>query len=196
MSILVLGSISFDAIETPFSKVDKILGGSAVYTSLAASYFTKQSHSKLNLVGVVGGDFLKSDIALLQQHGVNTAGLQIKQNEKSFFWKGRYHYDMNKRDTLVVASNVMEKFDPMIPPSYQDCEFLILGSLSPSIQKQVINRLNKRPRLIVMDTIDYWIDRAWDTVMKVIQTVDILSINEAEARKIAQEYMLAKSCCW
>ncbi len=189
MSLLVVGSVAFDAIETPFGKTDKIIGGAATYISLSASYFTK----KTNLVAVVGGDFPKSDIAMLQKHGVNTEGLQIKEGEKSFFWAGKYHNDMNTRDTLVTELNVLEKFDPIIPESYQNCDYLMLGNLAPSVQSTVIERLRKRPKLIVMDTMNFWMDIAWKDLMKTISMVDVLSINDEEARQLSKEYSLVKA---
>lgn len=189
MSLVVVGSVAFDAIETPFGKTDKIIGGAATYISLASSYFNK----KVNLVAVVGGDFAKSDIKMLQDHGVNTAGLQIKENEKSFFWSGKYHNDMNTRDTLVTELNVLGSFDPIIPDEYQDCEYLMLGNLAPSVQSAVINRLKKRPKLIVMDTMNFWMDIAWEDLMKTISMVDVLSINDEEARQLSKEYSLVKA---
>lgn len=189
MSLLVVGSVAFDALETPFGKTDKIIGGSATYISLSASYFTK----KINLVAVVGGDFLKSDIQMLQEHGVNTKGLQIKEDEKSFFWSGKYHNDMNSRDTLVTELNVLGNFDPVIPDEYQDCEFLALGNLAPSVQKTVIQRLQKRPKLIAMDTMNFWMDIALPDLMEVLTMVDVLTINDEEARQLSNEYSLVKA---
>jgi len=189
MSLLVVGSVAFDAIETPFGKTDKILGGAATYISLSASYF----NPKINLVGVVGGDFSKSDIEMLQKHAVNTEGLQIKESEKTFFWSGRYHNDMNSRDTLVTELNVLGTFDPIIPESYQDCEFLMLGNLAPSVQKSVIERLRKRPKLIVMDTMNFWMDIALDDLKQTLAMVDVLSINDEEARQLSGEYSLVKA---
>lgn len=189
MSLLVVGSVAFDAIETPFGKTDKIIGGAATYITLASTYFTK----KANLVAVVGGDFPASDIALLQNHGVNTEGLQIRENEKSFFWSGKYHNDMNSRDTLVTELNVLGDFDPIIPESYKDCEFLMLGNLTPAIQRTVIERLPKRPKLIVMDTMNFWMDIAWDDLMQTLSMVDVLSINDEEARQLSKEYSLVKA---
>jgi sugar/nucleoside kinase (ribokinase family) len=189
MSLLVVGSVAFDAIETPFGKTDKIIGGAATFISLAASYFTK----KVNLVAVVGGDFLKEDIQMLQSHDINTEGLQIKENEKSFFWSGRYHNDMNSRDTLVTELNVLGTFDPVIPEAYQDCEFLMLGNLAPSVQKTVIQRLKKRPKLVVMDTMNFWMDVALDELKETIGMVDVLSINDEEARQLSKEYSLVKA---
>ena len=189
MSLLVVGSVAFDAIETPFGKTDKIIGGAATYITLSSSYLAK----KVNLVAVVGGDFPKSDIALLQKHGVNTDGLQIKENEKSFFWSGKYHNDMNSRDTLTTELNVLADFDPIIPESYQDCEYLMLGNLTPAVQRTVIERLKKRPKLIVMDTMNFWMDIAWDDLMKTLSMVDVLSVNDEEARQLSKEYSLVKA---
>ncbi len=189
MSLLIVGSVAFDAIETPFGKTDKIIGGAATYISLSSSYFAK----KANLVAVVGGDFPKSDIAMLQKHGINTEGLQVKEGEKSFFWSGKYHNDMNSRDTLVTELNVLGSFDPIIPEAYQNCEYLMLGNLAPAVQSTVIERLKKRPKLIVMDTMNFWMDIAWDDLMKTISMVDVLSINDEEARLLSKEYSLVKA---
>ena len=189
MSLLVVGSVAFDAIETPFGKTDKIIGGAATYISLSANYFTKKS----NLVAVVGGDFPQSYIDLLQQHGSNTEGLQIKSDEKSFFWSGKYHNDLNSRDTLVTELNVLGTFDPILPDSYQDCKYLMLGNLAPSVQSTVINRLKNRPKLIVMDTMNFWMDIALDDLLATIKLVDVLSINDEEARQLSGEYSLAKA---
>ncbi len=189
MSLLVIGSVAFDALETPFGKTDKIIGGSATYITLAASYFTK----KVNLVAVVGDDFLLSDIAMLQSHGVDTRGLQIKEGEKSFFWSGRYHNDMNTRDTLVTELNVLADFDPIIPEAYQDCQYLMLGNATPSIQRTVIERLRKRPKLIVMDTMNLWMNIAWDDLLQTLKLVNVLTINDEEARQLSKEYSLVKA---
>lgn len=189
MSLLVIGTVAFDAIETPFGKTDKIVGGSATFASLGASYF----YDKIKIVAVVGDDFPQHEIADLQKHNVNTEGLQIKQGEKSFFWSGRYHNDMNSRDTLVTELNVLEAFDPIIPDSYQDCEYLMLGNLSPQVQQTVIARLKKRPKLIVMDTMNFWMDIALDELLKTIQLVDVLTINDAEARQLSGEFSLVKA---
>ena len=189
MSLLVVGSVAFDAIETPFGKTDKIIGGAASYISLAASYFTKKS----KLVAVVGDDFPQTFIDALEQKGVDTEGLQIKAGEKSFFWSGKYHTDMNTRDTLVTELNVLGDFDPIIPDSYQDCEYLMLGNLSPQVQQTVINRLTKRPKLIVMDTMNFWMEIALDDLKKTIAKVDVLTINDEEARQLSGEYSLVKA---
>ncbi|HYG38728.1 MAG TPA: PfkB family carbohydrate kinase [Cytophagales bacterium] len=189
MSLLVVGSVAFDALETPFGKVDKIIGGSATYFSLAASYFTK----KVNLVAVVGGDFAKSDIKMLQEHGVQTEGLQIKEDQKSFFWSGKYHNDMNTRDTLVTELNVLADFDPVIPESYQDCDYLMLGNLVPAVQQTIIQRLKNKPKLIAMDTMNFWMDIAWDDLMKTLTMVDVLLVNDEEARQLSKEFSLVKA---
>ena len=189
MSLLVVGSVAFDAIETPFGKTDKILGGAATYISLASSYF----NPKINLVGVVGSDFPASDISMLQAHSINTDGLQIKENEKTFFWSGKYHNDMNTRDTLVTELNVLGTFDPIIPESYQGCDYLMLGNLAPSVQRTVIERLTKRPKLIVMDTMNFWMDIAMDDLKQTLALVDVLSINDEEARQLSGEYSLVKA---
>lgn len=189
MSLLVVGSVAFDAIETPFGKTDKIIGGAASYISLAASYFTKQS----KLVAVVGEDFPNEFIQTLQNKGVDTEGLQIKQGEKSFFWSGKYHTDMNTRDTLVTELNVLGNFDPIIPDSYQDCEYLMLGNLTPAVQQTVMTRLTKRPKLIVMDTMNFWMEIALDDLKKTIAMVDVLTINDEEARQLSGEYSLVKA---
>jgi sugar/nucleoside kinase (ribokinase family) len=189
MSLVIVGSVAFDAIETPFGKTDKIIGGAATYISLSSSYFTKN----INLIAVVGGDFPKSDIDLLESHGVNTAGLQIKKDEKSFFWSGKYHNDMNTRDTLVTELNVLGTFDPIVPDAYQNCEYLMLGNLSPKVQSTVISRLKKRPKLIVMDTMNFWMDIAMADLTETLKMVDVLSINDEEARQLSKEYSLVKA---
>jgi sugar/nucleoside kinase (ribokinase family) len=189
MSLVVIGTVAFDAIETPFGKTDKIVGGAATYASLAAAYF----YDKVKIVAVVGEDFPQSEIADLNNHHVDTEGLQVKKGEKSFFWSGRYHSDMNSRDTLITELNVLADFDPIIPDSYQDCEFLMLGNLTPQIQRTVIERLNHRPKLIVMDTMNFWMDIAMDDLLQTIKLVDVLTINDGEARQLSGEYSLVKA---
>ncbi|GAA3963074.1 PfkB family carbohydrate kinase [Mucilaginibacter dorajii] len=189
MSLLVIGTVAFDAIETPFGKTDKIVGGSATFASLGASYF----FDDINIVAVVGDDFPQSEIEDLNKHNVDTEGLQIKQGEKSFFWSGKYHNDMNSRDTLVTELNVLADFDPIIPDSYQDCEFLMLGNLSPQVQQSVISRLKNRPKLIVMDTMNFWMDIALDELLKTLTMIDVLTINDAEARQLSGEFSLVKA---
>ncbi|MGN6641192.1 MAG: PfkB family carbohydrate kinase [Mucilaginibacter sp.] len=189
MSLLVIGSVAFDAIETPFGKTNKIVGGAATYASLAASYFC----DSVKIVAVVGGDFPQSEIDVFSDHHIDTTGIQVKANEKSFFWSGKYHNDMNSRDTLITELNVLADFDPIIPDQYQDCEFLMLGNLSPQTQQTVINRLHKRPKLIVMDTMNFWMDITWNELMDTIKMVDVLTINDAEARQLSGEYSLVKA---
>ena len=189
MSLVIIGSVAFDAIETPFGKTDKIVGGAATYASLAASYF----YNKDKIVGVVGEDFHQEDIQNFNDHGIDTEGLQIKKGEKSFFWSGKYHNDMNSRDTLVTELNVLGTFDPIIPENYQDCEFLMLGNLTPQVQQTVINRMKNRPRLIVLDTMNFWMDIALDDLLAVIKNIDVLTINDAEARQLSGEYSLVKA---
>lgn len=189
MSLVIIGSVAFDAIETPFGKTDKIVGGAATYASLAASYF----YNKVKIVGVVGEDFHQEDIQNFNDHGIDTEGLQIKKGEKSFFWSGKYHNDMNSRDTLVTELNVLGTFDPIIPENYQDCEFLMLGNLTPQVQQTVINRMKNRPRLIVLDTMNFWMDIALNDLLAVIKNIDVLTINDAEARQLSGEYSLVKA---
>ncbi len=189
MSLLVVGTVAFDSIETPFGKTDKIIGGAATYISLAASYFTK----KINLVSVVGDDFPVGAIEMMHLHHVDTEGLQIKRGEKSFFWSGKYHIDMNSRDTLATELNVLAAFDPIVPESYKDCDFLMLGNLTPSVQMQVIAQLPKRPKLVVLDTMNFWMDTAWNGLMEVLKKVDVLAVNDEEARQLSKEYSLVKA---
>lgn len=189
MSLLVIGTVAFDAIETPFGKTDKIIGGAATYAAVSASYFNR----KINLVSVVGGDFPADAITMFHDRGINTDGLQIKQNEKSFFWSGKYHADMNSRDTLDTQLNVLATFDPVIPESYQDCEFLMVGNLMPALQIKIMERLRSRPRLIVMDTMNFWMETAMPDLLKAITMVDVLTVNDAEARQLTNEYSLVKA---
>ncbi len=189
MSLVVIGTVAFDAIETPFGKTDKIVGGAATYASLAASYF----YEKVKIVGVVGDDFHKEDIQSIKDHGIDVEGLQVKEGEKSFFWAGKYHNDMNSRDTLITELNVLADFDPIIPESYQDCEYLLLGNLTPQIQQTTIQRLKKRPKLVVLDTMNFWMDVALEDLLETLKMVDVLTINDAEARQLSGEYSLVKA---
>lgn len=189
MSLLVIGSVAFDAIETPFGKTDKIIGGAATYITLSSSYL----EDTINLVAVVGGDFPKEDIQLLESHGIDTEGLQIKEEEKSFFWSGKYHNDMNSRDTLITELNVLEHFDPIIPSFYQNSDYLMLGNLSPDVQRKVIERMENKPKLIAMDTMNFWMDIARESLVKTIEMVDVLIINDEEARQLSGEYALVKA---
>ncbi len=189
MSLLTVGSVAFDAIETPFGKTDKIIGGAGTYIAIASSYFQKNQR----LVSVVGEDFPKNTLDDLKHRGVDLQGLQIKTGEKTFFWSGKYHNDMNSRDTLATELNVLEHFDPIIPASYQGTEFLMLGNLSPTVQRLVIERLETRPKLIAMDTMNFWMDIAWDELMKTLRLIDVLIINDEEARQLSKEYSLVKA---
>lgn len=189
MSLLVVGSVAFDAIETPFGKTDKIVGGAATYICWSASKFA----NNINLVSVVGGDFPKEELAELEEQGVDTEGVQIKEDEKSFFWSGKYHMDMNSRDTLVTELNVLENFDPILPESYKNADFVMLGNLAPSVQMRVLEQLTTRPKLVVMDTMNFWMDIALDDLKAVIKRIDVLTINDEEARQLSGEYSLVKA---
>jgi sugar/nucleoside kinase (ribokinase family) len=189
MSLLAIGTMAFDAIETPFGKTDKIIGGSCTYISLSASFFTK----KINVVAVVGEDFPKEYSEMLIAKGINLDGMQIKNGEKSFYWSGRYHDNMISRDTLVTELNVLADFDPIIPSNYQDCEYLMLGNLTPQVQLNAIERLEKRPKLIVLDTMNFWMDIAMDDLKKVLKQVDILCVNDEEARQLSGDYSLRRA---
>lgn len=189
MSLIIIGTVAFDAIETPFGKTDKIVGGAATYAGLAASYF----YDKTKIVAVVGDDFGQDNIDIFSEHGIDTEGLQIKEGEKSFFWSGKYHNDMNSRDTLITELNVLEAFDPVIPENYQDCEYLMLGNLTPIVQSTVIKRLKNRPKLIVLDTMNFWMDIMMSDLLDTIKMVDVLTINDAEARQLSGEYSLVKA---
>jgi sugar/nucleoside kinase (ribokinase family) len=189
MSLIIIGTVAFDAIETPFGKTDKIVGGAATYAGLAASYF----YDKTKIVSVVGDDFGQDNIDIFTEHGIDTEGLQIKKGEKSFFWSGKYHNDMNSRDTLITELNVLEAFDPVIPKNYQDCEYLMLGNLTPIVQSTVIKRLKTRPKLIVLDTMNFWMDIMMSDLLETIKMVDVLTINDAEARQLSGEYSLVKA---
>jgi len=189
MSILIVGTVAFDAIETPFGKTDKIVGGAATYISLSASFFSKN----LNLVSVVGDDFPQEAIHTLQKHNVDTKGLQIKEGEKTFFWSGKYHNDMNTRDTIETQLNVLETFDPVVPEEYQEADYLMLGNLIPSVQKRVLEQMKKRPKLIVLDTMNFWMDHFLDDLKEALKEVDVLTINDEEARQLSGEYSLVKA---
>jgi len=178
--------MAFDAIETPFGKTDKIVGGAATYICYSANQFT----NNMKLIAVVGGDFPKDIIEDYKTRGINTDGLQIKENEKSFFWSGKYHDNMNQRDTLITELNVLGDFDPVVPESYTDVEFLMLGNLQPSVQESVIDRLPKRPKFIALDTMNFWMDIAMDELKSVMKKIDCLIINDEEARQLSGEYHL------
>jgi sugar/nucleoside kinase (ribokinase family) len=188
MSLIVVGSMAFDDIETPFGKSDKIVGGAATYIAWCASNFTG-----VKQISVVGGDFPADELAVLSARGVDMEGVQIKKEEKSFYWSGRYHMDMNTRDTLVTELNVLGTFQPIVPDSYQDCEFLMLGNLAPSVQLSVIEQLHKKPKVIAMDTMNFWMDIALDDLKKLLAQVDVLLVNDSEARQLSGEYSLVRA---
>jgi sugar/nucleoside kinase (ribokinase family) len=189
MSLTVVGSMAFDEIETPFGKSGRIIGGSATFIAWAASNFVKP----INQVSVVGNDFPQSELDALQAIGTSLEGVQIKKDQKSFYWSGKYHMDMNSRDTLVTELNVLGEFAPEIPDSYQGSEFLILGNLSPQVQMSVIDQFKVRPKLIVMDTMNFWMDIAMDDLKAVLKRVDVLMVNDAEARQLSGEFSLVKA---
>jgi sugar/nucleoside kinase (ribokinase family) len=186
MSLLSIGTVAFDALETPYGKTDKIIGGSCTYIALSAAFFLP----KVNVVAVVGDDFPQAYMDTLTSRGINLDGLQIKKGEKSFFWAGKYHNNMNSRDTLVTELNVLADFKPAIPASYQDCDYLMLGNLTPQVQIEAIQGLAKRPKLVVMDTMNFWMDVAMDDLKRVLTMVDVLCINDEEARQLSEQYSL------
>tara|TARA_B100000900_G_scaffold224868_1_gene190849 strand:+ start:253 stop:1164 length:912 start_codon:yes stop_codon:yes gene_type:complete len=189
MSLLVVGTVAFDAIQTPFGKTDKIVGGAATYICLSTSIFTKN----INLVSVVGDDFPKEDIKMLNEKGVNTKGLQIKKGEKTFFWSGKYHNNMNSRDTIETQLNVLEGFDPIVPNEFKKSDYLMLGNLMPSVQKRVLDQMNEKPKLIVLDTMNFWMDHFMDDLKSALKNVDVLTINDEEARQLSEEYSLLQA---
>ena len=189
MKLLVVGSVAFDAIETPFGKTDKILGGAATYIGIASSILNVKS----GIVSVIGGDFPQADLDMLTARGVNIEGIEMVKEGKTFFWSGKYHNDLNSRDTLVTEVNVLENFDPKIPESMQDAEILMLGNLHPGVQLSVLERMKNRPKLVILDTMNFWMDSAWDTLMKMIAKTDVITINDEEARQLSGEYSLVKA---
>ena len=189
MSLIVVGSMAFDAIETPFGKSERIVGGAATYIAWSASNFTRP----IKQISVVGGDFPMEEMKILEARGVAMEGVQVKENEKSFFWSGRYHLDMNTRDTLETQLNVLGTFKPVVPDSYQDCEFLMLGNLAPVVQLSVINQLKNKPKLVVLDTMNFWMDSAMSDLEKVLKKVDVLLVNDAEARQLSSQYSLVSA---
>lgn len=181
--------MAFDSLETPFGKAERIIGGSATYAAWAASNFTKD----IKQVSIIGGDFPKEEIDKLEHRGVDFDGVEVVEDGKSFFWSGRYHMDMNTRDTLATELNVLEHFNPQIPDSFQNSEFLFLGNLTPQVQQSVINQMKERPKLIVMDTMNFWMEIALDELKKTISMVDVLMVNDSEARQLTEEYSLVKA---
>jgi sugar/nucleoside kinase (ribokinase family) len=189
MSLISVGTMAFDAIETPFGKIEKIVGGSAIYVAYAAANFVKP----VQQISIIGSDFPKEEMDELRKRGVHLDGVEVVQDKKSFFWSGRYHEDMNTRDTLITDLNVLADFDPKVPDSYQGAEFLMLGNLSPKIQLNVIQELNQRPKLIVMDTMNFWMQSTMPELRIVLKYVDMLMVNDAEARELTGQYSLVKA---
>jgi sugar/nucleoside kinase (ribokinase family) len=189
MRLVTVGSVAFDAIETPFGKTDKIVGGAGTFITLSASFFVKSQ----GIISVVGDDFPTDTLEFMNSRGINTSGIQIKEGEKTFFWSGKYHNDMNSRDTLITELNVLEHFDPIVPEAFSQADYVMLGNLSPQVQRQVIERMAKRPKLIAMDTMNFWMDIAMDDLRETISMVDVLIINDEEARQLSKEYSLLKA---
>ena len=189
MRLVTVGSVAFDAIESPFGKTDKIVGGAGTFITLASSFFVKEQ----GIISVVGDDFPASTLENMKAKGIDILGIQIKAGEKTFFWSGRYHNDMNSRDTLVTELNVLEHFNPIVPQAFQSADYLMLGNLSPQVQRMVIERMEKRPKLIAMDTMNFWMDIALDELKKTMALVDVLIINDEEARQLSGVYSLVKA---
>lgn len=184
--LVIVGTVAFDAIETPFGKTDKILGGAATFIGLAASQFEVDSA----IISVVGGDFPKEDILMLQNKGIDVSSIEIVEDGKTFYWKGKYHNDMNTRDTLATELNVLADFNPIVPENYKDAEVVMLGNLHPMVQLGVIEQMTKRPKLIILDTMNFWMDNALEDLLKVIEKIDVITINDEEARQLTGEYSL------
>lgn len=189
MSLLVVGTMAFDAIETPFGKSDRIIGGAATYIAISASNFV----NPIKQISVVGGDFPQEEMDYLASRGVVLEGVQIKKDQKSFFWSGRYHMDMNERDTLDTQLNVLADFNPVVPDSYQDCEFVMLGNGVPAIQHSVLKQMKNRPKLVVMDTMNFWMETAMEDLENLLKDVDVLMVNDSEARQLSAQYSLVKA---
>ncbi len=189
MSILAVGTMAFDSIETPYGKVENVIGGACTYIAWAASYWYKPIH----LVSIVGDDYPEEEVQALQSRGVIMDGLQRVKGKKSFFWSGRYHKDMNGRDTIVTQLNVLENFQPVLPPSYRRSKFIMLGNLMPEIQISVLDQLSQKPKLVVLDTMNFWMDHALDSLKEAIARTDILTINDEEARQLSGERSLVKA---
>jgi len=189
MRLVTVGSVAFDAVESPFGKTDKIVGGAGTFITLASSFFVKEQ----GIISVVGDDFPAATLENMKANGIDIQGIQIKAGEKTFFWSGRYHNDMNSRDTLVTELNVLEHFNPIVPQAFQGADYLMLGNLSPQVQRMVIERMEKRPKLIAMDTMNFWMDIALEELKKTMALVDVLIINDEEARQLSGVYSLVKA---
>ncbi len=188
-TLLIVGTVAFDAIETPFGKKEKIVGGAATYIALAASQFNVDSA----IVSVVGADFPKAYLEFLETKNIDTSGIQVIENGKTFFWSGKYYNDLNSRDTLATELNVLADFQPVVPENFLQPDFLMLGNLHPSVQMEVIRQIPKRPKLVVLDTMNYWMNNAWDELMDVLKKIDVITINDEEARQLSGEYSLVKA---
>ena len=189
MSLIVVGSMAFDAIETPFGKNNRTIGGAATYISWSASNFTRPIHQ----ISIIGGDFPKEELKMLEARGVIMEGVQIKEDEKSFFWSGKYHMDMNTRDTIDTQLNVLANFQPVLPESYQSSEYLMLGNLVPAVQMSVIKQMKTKPKLTVLDTMNFWMESALQDLEDVLKHVDVLMVNDSEARQLSGQYSLVKA---
>jgi sugar/nucleoside kinase (ribokinase family) len=189
MSLLVVGTVAFDSIETPFGKAEKTVGGAATYIALSASFFSKN----IAMVSVVGDDFPSETMSEFHKRGIDTSGIQIMKGQKSFYWSGKYHRDMNTRDTLVTELNVLSDFEPIAPENYREPDFLMLGNLTPMVQQKVISQMKKRPKLVAMDTMNFWMESMKNELLQTLKQVDLLSINDEEARQLSGEYSLVKS---
>ncbi len=187
--LLIVGTVAFDAIETPFGKTDKILGGAATFIGLAASQFNVDSA----IVSVVGEDFPQEYLDLLIGKNIDVSALEIVKGGKTFFWKGKYHNDLNSRDTLITELNVLADFKPVVPENYKDADVVMLGNLHPNTQMSVIDQMEKRPKLIVLDTMNFWMDNALDELLQVIKHIDVITINDDEARQLTHEHSLVKA---
>jgi sugar/nucleoside kinase (ribokinase family) len=187
--ILIVGTVAFDAIETPFGSTDKIIGGAATYIALATSQFNLNS----GIVSIVGGDFPADYLTFLNSKIINTEGIQIVEQGKTFFWSGKYHNDLNSRDTLITELNVLADFSPIVPEAYKDAEYIMLGNLHPSVQLNAIEQLSTTPKLIVLDTMNFWMDHALNELKEVIKKIDVITINDEEARQLSGEYSLVKA---
>ncbi|MGW9684411.1 PfkB family carbohydrate kinase [Flagellimonas sp. 2504JD1-5] len=187
--LLIVGTVAFDDIETPFGKSDKILGGAATFIGLAASRYNLESA----VVSVVGDDLPQEYIDLLKERNIDVSGIEIVKGGKTFYWKGKYHNDLNSRDTLVTELNTLGDFNPIVPDSFKDAEVVMLGNLHPNIQMSVIDQMEERPKLIILDTMNFWMNNTWDELMKVIEHIDVITINDEEARQMTNEYSLVRA---
>lgn len=188
-NLLIVGTVAFDDIETPFGKSDRILGGAATFIGLAASHFNTES----GIISVIGGDFPKAYLDIFKERNIDISGIDIQEEGKTFYWKGKYDYNLNDRETLVTELNVLADFKPVVPEKFIDCDFLMLGNLHPDVQMSVIEQIPKRPKLVVLDTMNFWMDNTLERLTKVIEKVDVITINDEEARQLSGEYSLLKA---